>query len=68
MGGCNSLVSLAPSAGRRALTVSRTSETFDKVRFTVYASFDLEPMMGHGEALFTSERGADELVGGTYCK
>ncbi|KAI6039499.1 hypothetical protein EDC04DRAFT_2684780 [Pisolithus marmoratus] len=38
----------------------------DNVRFTVYASFELEPMLGMGEALYTSEHRAEELVGGTY--
>ncbi|KIJ65879.1 hypothetical protein HYDPIDRAFT_109946, partial [Hydnomerulius pinastri MD-312] len=42
------------------------SKVFDKVRFTVYASFELEPMLGNGEALYTSESRVEELVGGTY--
>jgi tetratricopeptide (TPR) repeat protein len=50
----------------RALTVSRSFEVFDKVRFTVYASFELEPILGNGEALYTSESRVEELVGGTY--
>lgn len=32
-----------------------SSKAPDTVRFTVYASFELEPMLGNGEALYTSE-------------
>ncbi|KAI9454959.1 hypothetical protein HD554DRAFT_301681 [Boletus coccyginus] len=42
------------------------SNVYDKVRFMVYASFELEPMLGNGEALYTSERHVGELVGGTH--
>lgn len=42
------------------------SRPFDKIRFTVYASFELEPMLGNGEALYASESRVEELVGGTY--
>ena len=41
---------------------------FDKVRFTVYASFELEPMLGNGEPLYTSESHVEKLLGGTYCE
>ncbi|KAI6096865.1 hypothetical protein F5141DRAFT_489268 [Pisolithus sp. B1] len=40
-------------------------KAFDTVRFTVYASFELEPTLGNGEALYTSERRSEELDGGT---
>ena len=40
----------------------------DRVRFTVYASFELEPMLGNGEPLYTSESDVEELVGDTYCE
>ena len=43
------------------LTFSRPSEAFDNVRFTVYASFELEPMLGIGEALHTSGIEAPEF-------
>lgn len=36
------------------------------VRFTVYASFELDPTLGDGETLYTSECRAEELIGGTY--
>ncbi|KAI5989885.1 hypothetical protein EDD15DRAFT_2282414 [Pisolithus albus] len=42
------------------------STAFDKVQFTVYASFELEPMLGNGEALYRSASRVEELVGGTY--
>ncbi|KAI6017268.1 hypothetical protein PISMIDRAFT_679577 [Pisolithus microcarpus 441] len=42
------------------------SRAFGKFRFTIYASFELEPMLGSGEALYTSESPAEEFVGGTY--
>ncbi|KAI6011051.1 hypothetical protein PISMIDRAFT_15646 [Pisolithus microcarpus 441] len=38
-------------------------KAFDTVRFTVHASFELEPMLGNGEALYTSERRSEELDG-----
>lgn len=68
MGGCDSAVSLSSSARIRVLTSSRPSEAFDKVRFTVYASFELEPFLGNGEALYASESRVEELVGGTHCE
>ncbi|KAF8131207.1 hypothetical protein EV363DRAFT_1399009 [Boletus edulis] len=42
------------------------SKPSDKVRFTVNASFELEPTLGNGEALYSSETCVEELVGGTY--
>ncbi|KAI6101854.1 hypothetical protein F5141DRAFT_1204630 [Pisolithus sp. B1] len=48
------------------LTSFRPSTAFDKVEFTVYASFELEPMLGNGEALYSSVSRVEELVGGTY--
>ncbi|KAN0087968.1 hypothetical protein V8E55_006589 [Tylopilus felleus] len=42
------------------------SKMSDKVRFTVYASFELEPMLGNGECLYTSESHVEKLLGGTY--
>ncbi|KAI6101857.1 hypothetical protein F5141DRAFT_272810 [Pisolithus sp. B1] len=42
------------------------SEACGKIRFTVYASFELEPMLGSGEALYTSENPVEEFIGGTY--
>ncbi|KAF8551788.1 hypothetical protein OG21DRAFT_1498872 [Imleria badia] len=47
-------------------TILLPSEAYGKVRFTVYASFELEPMLGGGEALYTSESHVEELIGGTY--
>ncbi|KAF8119609.1 hypothetical protein EV363DRAFT_1196677 [Boletus edulis] len=44
------------------------SQVFDKVRITVYASFELNPMLGNGEVLYASETHLEELVGGTYCE
>ncbi|KIJ11813.1 hypothetical protein PAXINDRAFT_181783, partial [Paxillus involutus ATCC 200175] len=52
----------------RTITVSNGRMrfcSFDKVLFTVYASFELAPMLGNGEALYTSETHVEELVGGT---
>lgn len=42
-----------------------SSKAFDTVRFTVHASFELEPMLGNGEALYASERQSEELDDGT---
>ncbi|KAG6371696.1 hypothetical protein JVT61DRAFT_9037 [Boletus reticuloceps] len=41
------------------------SQAFDEVRFTVHASFELKPMLGHGETLYASGTHLRELVGGT---
>ncbi|KIO03778.1 hypothetical protein M404DRAFT_606963 [Pisolithus tinctorius Marx 270] len=37
---------------------------FENVRFTVYAPFELEPMLGNGEVLHTSESPIEELNNG----
>ncbi|KAI6104037.1 hypothetical protein EDD16DRAFT_1638819 [Pisolithus croceorrhizus] len=42
------------------------SEACGKIRFTIYASFELEPMLGSGEALYTSENSAGEFISGTF--
>ncbi|KAI6012902.1 hypothetical protein BKA83DRAFT_2489105 [Pisolithus microcarpus] len=38
------------------------SKASGEVRFTVYASFELEPMLGNGEVLYTSEAPVEELL------
>ncbi|KAI6013010.1 hypothetical protein EDC04DRAFT_2760469 [Pisolithus marmoratus] len=45
--------------------LSAPSKAFDVVRLTVYASFELQPMLGNGQALYTSECRVEELDNGT---
>ncbi|KAF8431349.1 hypothetical protein L210DRAFT_3560937 [Boletus edulis BED1] len=50
-----------------SLNISRPFQASGKVRFTVYASFELKPMLGNGEVLYMSDPiDVDELAGGTH--
>ncbi|KAI6097704.1 hypothetical protein EDD16DRAFT_589551 [Pisolithus croceorrhizus] len=62
----NKSIPLSDSGSEWEDEIPLPSNAFEKVRFTLYASFELQPMLGSGESLYSSETCVEQFVGGTH--